>query len=257
MYTDLEAQLHDTFWEQEDIISELPLLEKFYAYKTSLEIGCGSGRLLLPLLENGHPIDGVEISTEMVTLMHQNAEKKNLTSKLETSHIHTADIIDLKLEKTYQRVSIPAFTAQLFTRENFHLILRQIKSYTTADAQLYLTLFIPWAEITGELSEGDWYIDHEAKLGDDKKSTAQCKTKFTINRLEQTLSRKHQYSITHPSGKKQQHRCSQEIQYYTYPELQLILTTNGWQINQLITDLSPDQPSHPDAHILTIIASKI
>ena len=257
MYTDLEAKLHDTFWEQEDIISELPLLEKFHDKKLSLEIGCGSGRLLLPLLESGHPIDGVELSPEMVTLLHQNAVEKKLTSSLEKSDIHTADIIDLNLKKSYQRVSIPAFTAQLLTRENFHKLLSQMHGYTTPDAQLYLTLFIPWAEIAGELNEGDWYVDHEAKLGPDKKIQAQCKTKFTINRLCQTLSRKHLYTVTHPNGNKQQHRSSQDLQWYSYPELQLILNANGWQVNQLITDLQPNKAPHPDAHILTITATKI
>ena len=259
MYTDLEAKLHDTFWEQEDIISELPLLEKFHDQKPSLEIGCGSGRLLLPLLEKGTPIDGVEISPEMVTLLHENATKQNLTSTLQKQTIHTADIIDLDLPQTYQRVSIPAFTAQLLTRENFHTLLTQAHNYTTPDAQLYLTLFIPWAEIAGELSEGDWYVDHEAKLGDkDQAQTkAQCKTKFTINRLHQTLSRKHLYTVTHPSGEKQQHRSKQEIHWYSYPEIQLILSANGWKTDQLITDLEPDTAPNPDAHILTIIASKL
>ncbi|MGJ8655097.1 MAG: class I SAM-dependent methyltransferase [Akkermansiaceae bacterium] len=258
MYTDLEAKLHDTFWEQEDIISELPLLEKFHDKKPSLEIGCGSGRLLLPLLENGTPIDGVEISPEMVQLLHSNAQQQNLTSKLAQQTIHTADIVDLNLDdKKYQRVSIPAFTAQLLTRENFQKLLTQAHTYTTPDAKLYLTLFIPWAEIAGELPESDWYLDHEANLGDDGKAKAQCKTKFTINRLRQTLSRKHQYTVTHPSGQKQQHRSSQEIQWYSYPELQLILAATGWKANQLITDLEPDKAPHPDAHILTITATKI
>ena len=257
MYTDLEAKLHDTFWEQEDIISELPLLEKFHDKKISLEVGCGSGRLLLPLLADGHPIDGVEISSEMVSILHMNAESQDLVSKLSKHDIHTADIIDLPLEKQYERVSIPAFTAQLLTRANFKNLLKQAHSYTTSDAKLYFTLFIPWAEIAGELPEGDWYVDHEAKIGENKEVSAQCKTKFTINRLRQTLARKHQYTVTHPSGKKQQHRSSQDIQWYSYPELQLLLEANHWKAEQLITDLEPETAPHQDAHILTIIASKI
>jgi cyclopropane fatty-acyl-phospholipid synthase-like methyltransferase len=256
LYTDLEATLHDSFWNQEEIISELPLLETFHDKKSSLEIGCGSGRLLLPLLANGHPIDGVEISAEMVSLLHQNATEKHLTTSLEKSTIYCADIIDLNLTESYERVSIPAFTAQLLTRENFQRLLQQIHSFTTPDAQIYLTLFIPWAEITGELNEGDWYLDHEVKLGNDKSILAQCKTKFTINRLQQSLSRKHHYTLTHPNGKKQQHRSAQDLQYYTYPELQLILASNHWKINQLITDLEPGKAPNPDAHILTIIAGK-
>ncbi|RYD65398.1 MAG: class I SAM-dependent methyltransferase, partial [Verrucomicrobiaceae bacterium] len=34
----------------------------------SLEIGCGSGRLLLPLLQKGHNVEGLELSREMLDL---------------------------------------------------------------------------------------------------------------------------------------------------------------------------------------------
>ena len=266
MYSDLEAKLHDSFWEQEDIISELPLLKDFHADKLSLEIGCGSGRLLLPLLNGGTPIDGIELSADMVKLLHQNADKQNLTSKLSKQDIHTADIVDLsseKLRKKYERVSIPAFTTQLLSREGFQDTLKQVISYTSNDAELYLTLFIPWAEIAGELNEGDWYVDHEATVGEAKDAKAVCKTKFSINRLNQSLSRKHHYTVTHPSGKKQEHRSSQEIQWYSYQELKLILKANGWKEKMLITDLElasatdPEVGPDPDAHILTIIAKKI
>ncbi len=263
MYTDLEAKLHDTFWEQEDIISELPLLEEFHDKKLSLEIGCGSGRLLLPLLSDGHPIDGVEISPDMVDILHTNAQKQNLTSKLGEQDIHTADIVGLPLDKKYERVSVPAFTAQLLSRDGFQDMLKQALSYTSDDAQLYLTLFIPWAEIAGELSEGDWYVDHEAPVGEDKGAKAVCKTKFTINRLTQTLSRKHQYTVTHTNGKKQEHRSKQEIQWYSYQELKLLLASCGWKELSLITDLEPASASDPDvgpdpdAHIITLIAEKI
>lgn len=248
MYTDLEAQLHDLFWNQEDVISELPLLEEFHAKKLSLEIGCGSGRLLLPLLQNGHPIDGVEISSDMTDLLAKTASEIELKPE-----IHTCDILQFKTEKTYERVSIPAFTCQLLDRKGFAQTLRNIHDFTTQDGQLYFTSFIPWAEIAGELPEGDWYEDHQAKLTDG--STALCKTKFTINRLRQTLNRRHQYSLS-GSAKKKQHRSTQDLQWYTYPELCLLLESTGWQVKQLITDLDPSTAPHPDAHLLTIIATK-
>jgi len=249
MYTDLEAELHDLFWNQEDVISELPMLEEFHDKKLSLEIGCGSGRLLLPLLENGHPIDGVEISSDMTDLLANSAEELGLKPE-----IHTCDILDFKANKSYQRVSIPAFTCMLLDRKGFAQSLEKIHDFTTNDGLLYLTSFIPWAEIAGELPEGDWYEDHQAKLKDG--SEALCKTKFSINRLRQTLSRRHQYTVT-GTGKKKQHRSTQELQWYTYPELCLLLQSTGWKVKQLITDLEPGATPHPDAHILTVIASKI
>ena len=52
MYDQLEAKLHDLFWAAEGQSEELALIEEFlqqYA-GTALELGCGSGRLLTPLL---------------------------------------------------------------------------------------------------------------------------------------------------------------------------------------------------------------
>ncbi len=249
MYKDLEAQLHDLFWNQEDVISELPLLEEFHAKKLSLEIGCGSGRLLLPLLGNGHPIDGVEISADMTKLLAEAASEQGLIPE-----IHTCDILDFQTKKFYERVSIPAFTCQLLDRNGFEQSLRNIHDFTSEDGLLYFTSFIPWAEIAGELPEGDWYEDHQAKLSDG--SVALCKTKFSINRLRQTLNRRHQYSISGP-GIKKQHRSTQDLQWYTYPEICLLLGSTGWQVKQLITDLDPASAPDSDAHLLTVIASKI
>ena len=249
MYTDLEAQLHDLFWNQEDVLSELPLLEKFYDGKASLEIGCGSGRLLLPLLENGLEIDGVEISSEMTDLLKVAADSKGLNPS-----VVTADILDFTTSKIYDRVSVPAFTAQLLDRAGFRTMLSNMLDYTSSDAKAYLTLFIPWAEIAGELPEGDWYPDHEAKLTDG--SLAQCKTKFSINRLQQSLARKHQYTVTAKNGKKKTHRSAQDLQWYTLPELNLILEATGWQLETLITDLEEDTQPDSDAHILTLVIKK-
>ena len=167
--------------------------------------------------------------------------------------IYTSDILDFKPEKKYERVSIPAFTCMLLDRKGFTQSLADIHSYTTEDAQLYFTSFIPWAEITGELPEGDWYEDHQATIGDG--TTALCKTKFSINRLRQTLSRRHQYTLS--GSQKQQHRSTQNLQWYTYPELVLILESTGWKVKELITDLESGTTPNQDAHILTIIASKI
>src|SRR5688572_23453449 len=59
-YTSLEALLHDAFWAEEGEPAELQLLdETLREYPgPSLEIGCGSGRLLLPLLQKGHQVEG-------------------------------------------------------------------------------------------------------------------------------------------------------------------------------------------------------
>lgn len=250
MYENLEASLHDLFWEQEDVLSELPLLETFHAQLPSLEIGSGSGRLLLPLLKNGCPIEGVEISADMVELFKENAKAAELDAK-----VYQQDILEFEPSSKYQRISIPAFTLQLLKREDVPTLLSKLHNWTKDDGKIYFTVFIPWAEIAGELDEGTWYEDHQVDLSGGK--TAECKTKFTINRLQQFLLRNHHYTITTKNGRKQEHRSRQMVQWYTLPELTVLLSSSGWNIEKLITDLEPDSAPESNAHLLTAITEKV
>ena len=97
MYQSLEAKLHDAFWDAEEGPSELELLEAFHRDHPgrALELGCGSGRLLLPLLDSGLDIEGIDLSPDMLDLCREKAAAQNLqfypssytpgTFKLDTS----------------------------------------------------------------------------------------------------------------------------------------------------------------------------
>ena len=79
-YTSLEALLHDAFWAEEGEPAELALLDEVLREHPgpSLEVGCGSGRLLLPLLQKGHDVEGLELSGEMLAMCRTAAEDLSL-----------------------------------------------------------------------------------------------------------------------------------------------------------------------------------
>ena len=57
-------------------LDDLPLLEA-YAQRTGsplLELGCGTGRLLIPLAEAGYRVTGVDLSPEMLRIARAKAE---------------------------------------------------------------------------------------------------------------------------------------------------------------------------------------
>lgn len=251
MYQSLEAHLHDAFWAAEGASAELPLISDFLHLHPgrTLEIGCGSGRLLLPIFEQGTDIEGLEISADMVDLLQKNAAASGLTPR-----IHHCGIEDFTAQTDYASLLVPAFTLQLFSRDQLPSILTHLHHLTTQGGGLYLTLFIPWAEITGELDEGSWYRDNEITLPDG--SIARCDTRHEINRLQQTLTREHRYTLTHPSGKKEKHTATQHLQWYSLPELKLLLQDANWRIDTIITDFCPGSPS-TDAHIITLYATAI
>ena len=110
MYQSLEAELHDVFWDAEGPAAELPLLKKFLRRHPgkALEVGCGSGRLLLPLLKEGFQIEGLDNAPEMIALCETAAKDQGLSPSL-----HTCDLFALPPGTLYQAITIPAFTLQL------------------------------------------------------------------------------------------------------------------------------------------------
>lgn len=249
MYRSLEAEWHDEFWNAEGPAAELPLLETFFRELpgTALEVGCGSGRLLLPLLERGFDVEGLELSGEMLTICRGRAAATGLAPIL-----HQADMTVFAPGKTYAAIAVPAFTLQLAADpaaalKNFHALLE-------AGGGLYLTLFRPEAELANELPQNEWYLDHELKLASG--DTARVETRHTLERKQRLLHREHRYSRVTPDGCiAASHESRQTIRWFGDFEIVKLLEKTGFTITNAFAEFDPSCPAE-DAQILTIIARR-
>jgi ubiquinone/menaquinone biosynthesis C-methylase UbiE len=73
-----------------------------------LDVGCGTGRLLLEYLEVGIDIDGVDISPEMLALCREKASAMGLTPTL-----FEQSIVTLSLPRCYRTILAPSSVLQL------------------------------------------------------------------------------------------------------------------------------------------------
>jgi len=250
MYDDLEATLHDTFWAAEGVSAELPLLANFLRQYsgTALELGCGSGRLLLPLLNDGYLMEGLDNSEDMLSLCRKQAGDLNPV-------LHQAGMEDFQTGSLYGAITLPAFTLQLLPYDKILPTFSNMLQHLHPGGGLYFTTFIPWAEITGELEEGEWFLDQEAPLPNG--NTARCHTRFHIMRLSQKLIREHRYEIL--SADKKVLKTSESTHHLTWywpREIREILQQAGFTIEQTIGDFDSDHPCDDNSQIITIIASR-
>lgn len=251
MYDQLEARLHDLFWASEGQSEELPLIENFLTQHpgTALELGCGSGRLLLPLLTKGHPIEGLDNSADMLRLCRERCAGNDPV-------LHHACMEGFDTGSSYSGITIPAFSLQLIAPEKVPGVLKNIHAHLKAGGGLYLTLFIPWAELMGELEEDCWFLDHEALTPEG--TTARCHTRYRIMRDAQSLSREHRYEIVDRHDQLLEQSCSrQHIAWYGRDEMAQLLQNAGFVIEQVIGDFDPDVPSDEQSQILTFIATRM
>mgnify|MGYP005988858851 CR=1 FL=1 len=256
MYEQLEAQLHDVFWAADENGSkEIGLIKGLLSESSgkSLELGCGSGRVLAPLLERGYQVDGLERSETMVRLCHQNLEK----AELQTT-VHEMDMQHFDLGgKRYQNILIPAFSLQLLPNQAaVDECLDRVFDHLEPGGNLYFSVFIPWAELLGELPEDEWYDDAEVDLKGGGK--ARLKTSFALHLMEQRLMREHQYELLDAEGNvTQQEHTAMPIRFFYLNELRLILSRKLFRILHVFPDFEPRQiGDHEMPACLSIVARR-
>ena len=77
-----------------------------------LDVGCGTGRILLDFMQQGIDIDGVDNSPDMLALLKQKAEKLNLNPT-----VFQQEMDKLSLPRKYQTILVPSSSFQLLLDE--------------------------------------------------------------------------------------------------------------------------------------------
>jgi len=231
-YLSLEAELHDAFWEAEDDESELPLMADFLKMHPgpALEIGSGSGRLMFPLLKKGFEIEGLELSPDM------RAQGNARAARLGVSPIvHAGDMTCWNANRRYAALLAPAFTLQLAADPEATLL--HWHGFLENHGGLYLTVFMPYAELLGDLPENAWYPDHQVTLADGRRGLLE--TRHRLDRPQQLLHREHRYSLT--GNPPTTHESRQTIRWIEHLEMLALLEKTGFQLVRFFVDFDPER----------------
>lgn len=235
-YLSLEAELHDAFWEAEDDDSEVRLMADFLKKHPgpALEIGSGSGRLMFPLLKQNFAVEGLELSPDMRTLGTARAKRLGVNPV-----VHAGDMTCWNGGTRYAALLAPAFTLQLASDPA--AVLRHWHGLLENHGGLYVTVFMPYAELLGDLHENEWYPDHQVTLPDGREGLLE--TRHQLDRGQQLLHREHRYSLT--GNPPASHTSRQTIRWIEHKEMLSLLESTGFQLTRFFVDFDPDR-SVPD-----------
>jgi len=109
----------------------------------ALEAMSGSGRLLIPLLQRGYTVDGVDCSPDMLARCHARCKQLKLTPK-----IYEQALENLSLPHQYATIIIALGSFQLISDQTQALqALKNLQAHMLDDGNLFIDIFVP--ETTG------------------------------------------------------------------------------------------------------------
>ena len=131
-----------------------------------LEVGSGTGQLLIPLQKEGVAIEGVEVSQQMIAWCQTKAQREGLTPKL-----HHSPLLDFNSEALYQTIILPSGVFQLITAViEPEVLLSKLNQLLMLGGQLLIDLMSPEdtpSHLIGVIHEEDEVIEVLAEIGCD------------------------------------------------------------------------------------------
>lgn len=108
-----------------------------------LEIGCGTGRVLLPIARNGIEIHGVDNSAPMLDLLKEKLAREGDSVRARVS-LQAGDMRNFRLNRQFPLVTIPFRPLQhMFTVEDQVKALTSAAAHVAKDGLLVFDVFYP------------------------------------------------------------------------------------------------------------------
>lgn len=113
-----------------------------------LEAGVGTGRMLIPLLQEGFSVEGIDQSDAMLAACQKNLTAANLTTNLYQGNLDT-----ILLEKKYAGIIMPTSTFCLFETEEIAIkVLHNLYNHLEVGGRLIVDLDLPFYPELGEIT---------------------------------------------------------------------------------------------------------
>ena len=121
---------------------ELPYFRRFVERgQPALDVGCGTGRLLLPFLRAGLDVDGCDVSADMIALCREKAAREGVSPNLYVQPMH-----ELDLPRRYRTIYVCGSFGLGSDRARDREALRRFHEHLEPGGTLLIDIEVPYAD---------------------------------------------------------------------------------------------------------------
>lgn len=197
-----------------------------------LELGCGTGRLLVPIAKAGILATGIDTSERMLELAAKKARDAGIEGRL---NFAVAEMADFSLDITGYTLCFAARNTfmHLLTKEDQESCLSCVREHLIDGGKLAIDVFNPKLEqvigVRGVVAHD--YTKYHPGL----KRIVTKRTRRTVDPFEQRQHLTFEYDIV-SDDKTDKFSADSELRYFFRSEMTLLLEKNGFVIDEVYGD---------------------
>ncbi len=223
----------------------------------ALDVGCGTGRLLLDYLADGFDVDGVDNSPEMLGICRNKAEAAGVDIE---GRLHSAEMDALDLPRRYAVVLVPSSSFQLLTEpEAAHRALASFHAHLQPGGVLampFMSKLWPGRRTPEPMQWLDWSIVGEAtRPGDGALIRRWIRTRYDHDaQLEHEENR---YEVVKDGVvvRTEHHGRSPCVRWYSQAQAVELVEAAGFSVDAVTSGFTFD-PVRPEDTTFCILATR-
>ncbi|GAA0451153.1 class I SAM-dependent methyltransferase [Alkalibacillus silvisoli] len=211
-----------------------------------LEPAVGTGRVMIPLIEAGFKVEGMDLSSDMLDLCKDHCEARGIPTRLFKGSMHT-----LSIEEQYEAIILPAGSFLLMEdRDQAHQALGNFYKHLKPGGRLILDIFLTTDFDTGRVKTREWQTLDGDLITLEEKLTE-------VDYVKQLTVAHHKYEKWHNQQLVEAEIERFPLKWYGVEEFRMMLETTGFKDIVISANYQYDRKPTESGQMMTYEAKKV
>ncbi len=219
----------------------------------ALDVGCGTGRLVLDYLASGLDVDGVDNSPEMLEICREKAGRLGLRPRLYEQAMES-----LSLPRKYRTIFVPSSSFLLLADESkTRAAMGRFVDHLESGGTLVMPFMILWkVDEANDDQAKEWRLVAEQARPDDGAIVRRwSRARFDVARQLVHSEDRYEIIVDDEVVTTERHSRSPELRWYTLDQALDLYREMGFTDIRAVSGFT-DEPASPDDKIFTISGTR-